>query len=130
MSDLKPNGDWSEPVDITELNTTARDTRTAFRYDGLEMYITTLRPGSVPDATGAPSLDIWVSTRERRQDSWGTPVSVDGSINTAFADGAPVLSADGTEMFFYSNRPGGLGGNDLYVSHRTRTRIFPPSAKQ
>ena len=127
MSDLKPNGEWSEPVDIAELNTTARDTRTAFRYDGLEMYITTIRPGSVPDSTGAPSLDIWVSTRERRQDSWGTPVSTDGFINTAFADGAPVLSADGTEMFFYSNKPGGLGGNDLYVSHRTRTRIFPPA---
>ena len=127
-SDLKPNGDWSEPVNVAELNSAGRDTRTAFRYDGLEMYITTMRPSTVPDSSGAPSLDIWVSTRERRQAPWGAPVSVDGSINTSFADGAPVLSADGTEMFFYSNRPGGFGGNDIYVSHRTRTRIFPPAA--
>lgn len=127
MSEQKPNGDWANPVDVTELNTPGRDTRTAFRSDGLEMYTTSMRPGSVPDSTGAPSLDIWVSTRDKRQDPWGTPINVsDANLNTAYADGAPVLSPDGTEMFFYSNRPGGVGGNDLYVTHRTRTLIFPP----
>jgi len=126
MSELKPNGKWTDPVDVAELNTPARDTRTAFRSDGLEMYITSMRPGSEADSTGAPSLDIWVSTRDKRQDPWGTPIEADAGIDTPSADGAPVLSADGTEMFFYSNRPGGLGGNDLYVARRTRTRIFPP----
>jgi hypothetical protein len=130
MSELKPDGDWSEPVDVAELNTAARDTRTGFRYDGLEMYITTMRPGSVADSNGAPSLDLWVAARNKRQDAWGVPVNVDAGINTSFADGAPVLSADGTEMFFYSNKPGGFGGNDLYVSQRTRARIFPPAANQ
>jgi hypothetical protein len=123
MSDQKPDGTWSDPVDVTELNTTARDTRTAFRYDGLEMYITSMRPGSVADSTNAPSLDLWVSTRDKRQDPWSTPINLDANIDTAFADGAPALSADATEMFFYSNKPGGLGGNDLYVTHRTRTPI-------
>jgi hypothetical protein len=130
MSGLNPNGDWSEPVDVAELNSAGRDTRTAFRYDGLEMYITTMRPGSVPDSNGAPSLDLWVATRNKRQSAWGAPVNVEGGINTSFGDGAPVLSADGTEMFFYSNKPGGLGGNDLYVSQRTRTRVFPPAENQ
>jgi hypothetical protein len=130
MSELKSNGDWSDPVDVTELNTAGRDTRTAFRSDGLEMFITSMRPGSVADPNCAPSLDVWVSTREKRQDTWGSPIDLDTNINTAFGDGAPVLSSDGTEMFFYSNKPGGLGGNDLYVTHRTRTRIFPPAANQ
>lgn len=130
MSELKPNGNWSDPVNVAELNTAARDTRTAFRNDGLEMYITSMRAGSVPDATGAPSLDLWVSTRQRRQDPWGMPSNLDTNINTASGDGAPVLSPDGTEMFFYSNKPGGFGGNDLYVTHRSRTQIFPPTARQ
>ena len=130
MSQLKPSGDWSEPVDVAELDTAARDTRTAFRYDGLEMYITTMRPGSVADSTGAPSLDIWVATRDKRQDRWGTPVNLDTNIDTPYGDGAPVLSADGTEMFFYSNKPGGFGGNDLYVTRRIKTRIFPPASNQ
>lgn len=125
MSELLPNGNWSGPVDITELNTAARDTRTAFRADGLEMYITSMRPGSINDSTGASSLDVWVSTRDKRQDPWGTPTNPD-NLNTAYSDGAPALSPDATEMFFYSNRPGGIGGNDLYVSHRSRNLIFPP----
>lgn len=126
MSELQPNGNWTDPLDVVELNTSSRDTRTAFRNDGLEMYITSMRPGSVTDSTGAPSLDIWVSTREKRQDPWGNPVDLDSNINTVSGDGAPVLSADGTEMFFYSNKPGGFGGNDLYVTRRTGTQIFPP----
>lgn len=128
MSEQKPNGEWSDPADVSELNTIARDTRTAFRNDGLEMYITSMRPGSVAASTGAPSLDIWVSTRARRQDPWGTPsdLGVDANIDTPYADGAPVLSPDGTEMFFYSNRAGGFGGNDLYVTHRTKILAFPP----
>ncbi len=125
MSQKKPNGDWSDPVDVTELNTTARDTRTAFRYDGLEMYITSMRPGSVAASDGTPSLDLWVSTRAKLEDPWGTPTNVAGDIDTPYADGAPVLSPDGTEMFFYTNKPGGTGGNDLYVTHRTRTIVLP-----
>jgi hypothetical protein len=130
MSELEPNGDWSDPADVTELNTAGRDTRTGFRSDGLEMYITSMRPGSIADSNGAPSLDLWVSTRDKRQDPWGTPVDLDANINTLYADGASVLSLDGTEMFFYSNKPGGTGGNDLYVTHRTRTPIFPPAANR
>jgi OOP family OmpA-OmpF porin len=41
-------------------------------------------------------------------------------INTAYSDGAPAISADGTELYFYSNRPGGTGLNDLYVMKRTK----------
>jgi hypothetical protein len=130
MSQLQPNGDWTDPVDITELNTSARDTRTAFRNDGLEMFVTSMRTGSVSDSTDVPSLDIWTSIRGKRQDPWGTPTLLDGGINTAFGDGAPVLSADGTEMFFYSNRTGGFGGNDMYVVRRNRTLIFPAGQNQ
>lgn len=89
-----------------------------------------MRPGSVADSNGVPSLDLWVSTRDKRQDPWSTPVDLDANINTPYGDGAPVLSSDGTEMFFYSNKPRGFGGNDLYVTHRTKTPIFPPAANQ
>jgi hypothetical protein len=42
------------------------------------------------------------------------------SINTQFNEGAPALSCDGTTLYFYSNRPGGFGMNDLYVTYRHR----------
>lgn len=93
---------------------TGRDTRTALRHDGLEMIFTSNRPG------GVGSGDLWVSTRPTALDAWATPVNVGPSLNTIYFDGAPALSSDGETVFFYSNRPGGFGGNDLYMSKRTK----------
>jgi WD40-like Beta Propeller Repeat len=115
------DGTWGAATNVAELNSTSRDTRTAIRHDGLEMYLTSMRSGSVVDSTKAPSLDIWVSTRPNTFAPWGAPTDVPGDINGAYSDGAPAISADGTEMYFYSNRPGGSGLNDLYVVTRTKT---------
>ncbi len=65
---------------------------------------------------------LWVSTRETTLDSWTTPVNVGPSVNTTSFDGAPALSSDGETLLFYSNRPGGFGANDLYMSTRQKLR--------
>lgn len=124
-SDFKPDGTWTPAVDVTELNSVARDTRTTIRRDGLEMLVTSMRTGSVPDSSNAPSLDLWVSTRAKVQDPWGSLTDLT-ALNTAYGDGAPSLSSDGTELYFYSNKTGGAGTTDLYVSHRNRTLVLPP----
>jgi Tol biopolymer transport system component len=53
---------------------------------------------------------------------WGPPVNLGPSVNTPFNEGGPNLSLDGHRLYFQSNRPGGFGGTDLYVSHRTNRR--------
>jgi hypothetical protein len=105
---------------VTELSSPRRDTRTSIRRDGLEMFITSNRAGSIPDALGAPSLDIWVSTRSNTADPWGTPVNLGAPINTPAADGAPSLSFDGQTLYFDSTRDGGLGLRDIYVTTRSK----------
>ena len=40
------------------------------------------------------------------------------AINTGSDDSFPSLSCDGTALFFASNRPGGVGGEDIYVTTR------------
>ena len=40
--------------------------------------------------------------------------------NSEFDDGGSALSADGTTLYFYSTRPGGFGGRDLFVATRHR----------
>jgi hypothetical protein len=117
MSVLGLDGAFGPASLVVELSSpgtanTGRDTRTAIRHDGLEMFFTSNRPG------GIGSGDLWVSTRETTLDAWSTPVNVGPSVNTIFFDGAPAISADGETLLFYSNRPGGLGGNDLYMSTR------------
>jgi hypothetical protein len=49
--------------------------------------------------------------------SWSAPVNVT-SINSADNDLSPHLSPNGLSLFFASTRPGGLGGEDLWVARR------------
>ena len=115
-------GLWSAGEPVSALNSPAdpqhgfgRDTRTAIRQrDGLEMVLSSKRPG------GAGLIDLWSSTRATTLDqNWSTPQNL-RALNTSANDGAPALSWDGTELYFYSNRAGTTGGNDLYVSKRSR----------
>src|SRR5262249_37807336 len=107
-------GSFGRPSFVRELTAEGwRNTRTAIRRDGLEMFITSNRPG------GQGANDIWVSTRETTLDGWSTPVDLLPPINTPAAEGGPALSCDGTTMYFFSSREGGFGGRDLYVTTRT-----------
>lgn len=45
----------------------------------------------------------------------------DAAVNTEFLDGCPVHSPDGLSLYLASNRPGGLGGLDIWVAHRSST---------
>lgn len=57
---------------------------------------------------------------------WRLPVNAqegsDPALNTEFNDGCPILSHDGLSLYLASNRPGGLGGQDIWVAHRRNTR--------
>jgi hypothetical protein len=121
-STWSPSGGFTVPVLVTELSSPGRDTRTALSRDGLEIYITSNRAGSMVGADDLPSLDLWVATRASTSDPWSAPVNLGPTINTGSNEGAPALSWDGMTLYFYSNRPEGLGGNDLFVTSRKKCR--------
>src|SRR2546425_6852536 len=110
------DGEFGPAVLVPELSSPFRDTRTTIRRDGLEMIISSGRPG------GSGSEDLWVSTRASTLDLWGTPVNLGPVVNSSAFDGAPALSFDGTTLYFFSERPGGFGKRDLYVTTRERLR--------
>jgi len=58
--------------------------------------------------------------RESVTDTWSDPVRI--NINSLQTDAGPYLSGDGMTLYFNSDRAGGLGGNDLWVSTRERRR--------
>jgi hypothetical protein len=114
------NGDnFDVPVPVAELNSDAHDEKPSILFDGHEIYLASNRLG------GAGDLDLWVSTRQSNGETWGTPVNLGLTINTAFQDRRPALSADGTMLFFDSTRPGGVGGMDLYVATRANKQQTP-----
>ena len=80
--------------------------------DGLELYFECDRP------SGFGSNDMWVTTRATTNDPWGEPVNLGPTVNTSYWDGASNISADGLSLFFASDRLGGSGEPDLYVTTR------------
>ena len=116
VSTLQPDETWGPGVFVPELSGPGRDTRTAIRRDGLEMFISADRTG------GIGSQDIWVSTRVTTADKWSTPVDLGPIVNSTAFDGAPALSWDGTTLYFFSERTDvtHYGKRDLYVTTRTK----------
>jgi len=119
MASHRDGGRFSAPVNVSELNSAADDTRPAVRSDGLEFVFGSLRTGSIPSGATL-SNDLWSSSRASTSVAWSTPVNL-VLLNTSATEGAPALSKDGTTMVFNSNRPGGQGGLDLWVTTRTKT---------
>lgn len=53
-------------------------------------------------------------------DVWSTPVKLNENINSKYWEPSAFISADGNTLYFTSNKPGGFGGRDLYVSKKTQ----------
>ena len=62
------------------------------------------------------SCDIYISFLTTR--GWSARENAGPSINTEFWESSPCFSPDKNDLYFTSNRPGGFGGKDLYVSHK------------
>src|SRR5207302_8782240 len=108
------NSEWSAPVNLgATINSTFIDAQPNLSKDGLSLYFTSNRP-----AGGQGGNDIWVARRACEDCPWEAPVNLGSVINTSGVEAGSDLSADGHLLFFHSNRPGSLGGNDIYVSRR------------
>lgn len=100
-------GTWSAPEILPEsINTNANVAVACLSPDGNELYIYR------DDKNGT----LLVS--KKSGSSWGEPVELNQNINTDYRETGASLSRDGNKLYFASNRPGGLGGLDLYVSER------------
>lgn len=116
MSDDDDDETFGPAVLVEELSGPFNDRGPDIRRDGLEMFITSNRPGTLG------SRDLWVSTRASTSDVWSAPQNLGPTINTSAADARAVLSFDGTELYFSSTRPGGFGAFDLYMSTREKLK--------
>ena len=109
------DGETSGPAElVTELSLpNVNDAAVTVRTDGRELMFYSNRPG------GVGLTDLWVSTRRDSHEPWSLPENAGAVLNSAFNEVTPSISADGRTLLFASNRLGGFGGNDLYISTRT-----------
>jgi hypothetical protein len=97
--------EWAVPVNLgPTINSSSMETYPNISADGLSLHFS--------------NGDIYVATRLTKDDNWSAPVRVTGGVNSGSWDGFPNLSADQRVLLFYSNRPGGYGGMDIYMAMR------------
>ena len=116
--------DWSAPVNLgppvsallTVSPVRGAELNPFISRDGLSLYFASDRPG------GFGGFDIWVSKRPSVNDPWGEPQNLGPNVNTPSTENSPALSLDGRRLYFQSDRPGGFGDLDLYVSERVHKR--------
>lgn len=68
-----------------------------------------------PDGLGR--CDIYIA--QKKGNDWAKPFSIGTPLNTSGWEAQPSISADGRTLYFVSNRKGGYGGYDIWLSHLT-----------
>lgn len=99
---------WNEPKGISSLNTNGNDAAVALSPDGNILFTfasDVKNPG-----------DLYISTLNGAD--WSKPEKLNLNINSEFWEGSCSISSDGRYLYFASERPGGIGGRDLYVSEK------------
>jgi Tol biopolymer transport system component len=89
------------------VSTKAAEVRAAISPDGRRIVW-----GSIGRDGGPGGWDLWQATR--RDGRWQDPQPLPAPVNGGDNDFDPAFSADGRWLYFFSNRPGGFGGDDLY----------------
>lgn len=109
ISNLTSNGDWSTPKNITlDLQVDGNCSTLSLSYDGTELY---LFKDDNHDG------NIYVS--RLRSGKWTPMVKLNKNINSESYETHAGISPDGKYLYFTSNRKGGYGDLDIYVSERT-----------
>lgn len=109
-------GKWSLPVNITpELQSDGNHFISCLSADGKQLFLSKHENDN---------SDIYVSTYDGNR--WGRCVRLNRNINTRYWESHAFISEDGTKLIFASDRPGGFGGLDLYISHKQGGDWGPP----
>jgi hypothetical protein len=108
---------WGTPQNLgPNINTASDEQAPALSLDGHRLYFHSNRPG------GFGGSDIYASRRHNKRNDfgWQPAENLGGGVNTAAQEQQACVFEDDetgvTSLYFTSDRPGGLGGVDIYAS--------------
>ena len=104
QSQKTDSGKWSQPNLVSGLVSAGHESASSLSPSGSTLYM----------SRGEGNGDLFFSTSDGSK--WSKPVSLGNNINTEGRETSCFASPDGKRLYFTSDRPGGFGGLDLYLS--------------
>jgi outer membrane protein OmpA-like peptidoglycan-associated protein len=106
----KVNNQWTTPESLSEIiKTDFNEGTCTISADGKTMVFT-----SCEGRESLGSCDLFIS--RLTETGWSVPQNMGANVNSPFWDSQATLSSDGNVLVFSSDRYGGKGGKDLYVT--------------
>lgn len=113
FSNITPSG-FSKAVPLSDdLNLTDKKGAPSLSSDLQTLYFAAEYP-----PLGFGRYDIYSVTKT--DTGWSNPINLGPNVNSDWWESAPSISPDGSALYFCSNRPGGYGGIDIYVSYKNK----------
>jgi outer membrane protein OmpA-like peptidoglycan-associated protein/tetratricopeptide (TPR) repeat protein len=104
------NGQWISPQSISgNINSIYNEGTCTISADGRKLIFT-----SCIGREGFGSCDLFQSLKIG--DEWTNPQNLGSNVNSSEWESQPSLSADGRTIYFVSDRRGGLGRRDIWMS--------------
>lgn len=106
-SSMDRKGKWSVPVPIESLNSEFEDGAPAFNSDFSTIYFTRCQQGK------SQQLACQIYFSNKSGVNWSEPQSLD-IMGDSITAAHPAISSDELTLYFISDMPGGVGGNDIW----------------
>lgn len=111
ISRKSAKGRWTEPQSISpNINSKFNEGTSTISADGRKLIFT-----SCVGRQGFGSCDLFESVRVGNE--WSKPKNLGPNVNSAEWESQPSLSADGRTLYFISDRRGGVGRRDIWMSN-------------
>lgn len=107
---LKQNGEWQWPEEFKNINTGYNEGSACLSKDGKQLFFSRC---NAPGVIG--NCDILVANIQT-DSTWGNIRNLGPKVNSIAWDSHPSLSHSGDTLFFASDRLGGFGLSDIYMS--------------
>ena len=113
----KERGIWQQPIEITpEINAGEDCSSCSLNSDGTELFL-----------YKTDNYDGAIYSSDYVNGAWTPVKKLNKNINTKFYESHAAISSDGKKLYFTSNRDGGQGNLDIYVSEKDGTGDWGPA---